>query len=158
MLMGSQSLTVSISVYGVRETVAAFDKLPRTARREIAESNLAIAQSLVPRLRFEAATLGGQGPLLGPTVTALRDRRVPVISAGGSTPVGRNRKPAYKLLFGFEFGSDRYGQFRRHLGGGGSYWLFRTVFDNQAEMMRKWFKATDRIIAEWSSNDVGRRA
>ena len=147
--MGRQALTMSVSVSGVRETVAAFDRLPRVARREIAEANYSIAAGLVPRLRFAAATLGGQGPLLGPTVRAIKDRRVPVISAGGADPVGRKRKPAYKLLFGFEFGSDRYGQFRRHLGGGGSYWLFKTVFENQADMMRRWLKATDRIIADW---------
>lgn len=156
--MAKKALTMSVSVYGMHETLAAFDKLPRVARKEIADANYAIAASFVPRLTFAASTLGGQGPLLGPTVDAIRDRRVPVISAGGSRPVGRNRKPAYKLLFGFEFGSGRYSQFRRHLGGGGSYWLFKTVFENQDEMMRKWFKATDRIIAEWSKNDAGRRA
>lgn len=149
---------MSVSVVGVRETVAAFDRLPRVARKEIADANYEIAASFVPRLTFAAARLGRQGSLLGPTVTAVRDRRVPVISAGGNQAVGRRRKPAYKLLFGFEFGSDRYGQFRRHLGGGGSYWLFKTVFENQTEMMRKWFKATDRIIADWSKNDAGRRA
>ena len=154
----AKSLTVSVSVYGVRETVAAFDRLPRAARRELAETNYEIASSLVPRLRFAANTLGGQGPLLGSTVTALRDSRVPVISAGGTRPVGSRRKPAYKLLFGFEFGSDRYRQFRRHLGGGGSYWLFKTVFENQNAMMRKWLKAADRIIADWSRDDAGRRA
>lgn len=156
--MAKKALTVSVSVYGVRETVAAFEKLPRVARKEIAEANYKIAASFVPRLTFAAASLGGQGPLLGPTVRAIHDRRVPVLSAGGDRAVGRNRRPAYKLLFGFEFGSGRYHQFRRHLGGGGSYWLFRTVFENQDEMMRKWFKATDRIIDEWSKNDAGRRA
>jgi len=156
--MARKTLTMSVSVYGVRETVAAFDRLPRDAREEIVEANYQIASSLVPRLRFSAATLGHQGTLLGPTVTALRDRRVPVVSAGGTAPVGRKRKPAYKLLFGFEFGSDRYRQFRRHLGGGGSYWLFKTVFENQNEMMRRWLKAADRIIDKWSKNDAGRRA
>jgi hypothetical protein len=156
--MAKKALTMSVSVYGVRETVAAFDRLPRDAREEIVEANYQIASSLVPRLRFSAATLGHQGTLLGPTVTALRDRRVPVVSAGGTAPVGRKRKPAYKLLFGFEFGSDRYRQFRRHLGGGGSYWLFKTVFENQNEMMRRWLKAADRIIDKWSKNDAGRRA
>lgn len=156
--MARKTLTMSVSVYGVRETVAAFDRLPRDAREEIVEANYQIASSLVPRLRFSAATLGHQGTLLGPTVTALRDRRVPVVSAGGTAPVGRKRKPAYKLLFGFEFGSDRYRQFRRHLGGGGSYWLFKTVFENQNEMMRRWLKAADRIIDKWSRNDAGRRA
>lgn len=154
----AKELTVSVSVSGVRETVAAFDRLPRVARKELAEANYQIAASFVPRLRFAAATLGGQGPLLGSTVDAVRDRRVPVVRAGGSRPVGSRRKPAFKLLFGFEFGSDRFRQFRRHLGGGGSYWLFKTVFENQDEMMRKWMKAADRIIAEWSKNDVGRRA
>ncbi len=119
--MAEKALTVSVSVYGVRETIAAFDRLPRVARKEIADANYEIAASFVPRLTFAAARLGRQGSLLGPTVTAVRDRRVPVISAGGSQAVGRRRKPAYKLLFGFEFGSDRYGQFRRHLGGGGSW-------------------------------------
>lgn len=156
--MARKTLTMSVSAYGVRETVAAFDRLPRDAREEIVEANYQIASSLVPRLRFSAATLGHQGTLLGPTVTALRDRRVPVVSAGGTAPVGHKRKPAYKLLFGFEFGSDRYRQFRRHLGGGGSYWLFKTVFENQNEMMRKWLKAADRIIDQWSRNDAGRRA
>ena len=156
--MAKQALTMRVSVVGVRETVAAFDRLPRQARKEIAEANYQIAASFVPRLRFAASTLGRQGPLLGSTVEAVRDRRVPVVQAGGSRPLGSRHKPAHKLLFGFEFGSDRYGQFRRHLGGGGSYWMFKTVFENQGEMMRKWMRAADRIIAEWSRNDAGRRA
>ena len=106
--MAKNTLTMSVSVSGVRETVRAFDKLPRDAREEIVDANYKIAASFTSRLRFSAATLGGQGPLLGSTVEAVRDRRVPVIQAGGARPVGSYRKPAYMILLGFDFGSDRY--------------------------------------------------
>lgn len=155
--MAKQALTMRVSVYGVRETIAAFDRLPREARREIEEASLDIARSMVPRLRFAAVGLGRQGPLLGSTVRALKDR-VPVVSAGGAAPLGSRRRPAFKLLFGFEFGSDRYGQFRRHLGGGGSYWMFKTVFERQDEMMRRYLRAADAIIDKFTRNDAGRRA
>ena len=82
-----------------------------------------------------------------------------VVVAGGTRRVGRHRTPAYRLLFGSEFGMNqrsgwyarpRYAssvgrQYKPHRGRA-SYWFFTTVDDSQAEMVTEWRRAADTVI------------
>lgn len=148
----SQPLTVRIHITGVRETLAAFRRLPKEASAELRERTLALSQALANRIQAEARSEGRQAALLAPTVKANRDR-VPSITAGGTKRVGSRRKPAWKLLFGSEFGSDRYGQFKPHLGRG-SYWLFRTVEAEETEIGRAWLAVADAIVCSFTRDGV----
>jgi hypothetical protein len=87
------------------------------------------------------------------TVKARRDR-VPVIEAGGATSVGRNRVPAYKILFGSEFGARTLPQYRPHLGKG-SYWMWATVEANQPEISRAWAEVAEDIQRDFSRGPGG---
>jgi hypothetical protein len=57
--------------------------------------------------------------------------------------------PAFKVLFGSEFGSNRLKQFRPHHGRQG-YWAFPTVDASQAEISDKWGRVADEILHRFS--------
>jgi len=138
-----QSLTIKLHILGVRETLAAFRHLPREANNSLREQSMRLAASLAGHVAGAARADSPQSALMAPTVKAIRDR-VPAISAGGTARVGRNQKPAFKILFGSEFGARTYRQFRPHLGTG-SYWMFSTVQKNEAELSAAWGRAADDI-------------
>lgn len=146
--MAKKDLTIRVHIDGVRETLAALRKLPKDASTELRAAALEISKEIAAAAAASGRREGSQAALVATTVKARRDR-VPVVTAGGTKRLGRNREPAYKLLFGSEFGANRYEQYRPHLGRG-SYWFFRTVEDEQVEIAARWLKAADEIIAKFS--------
>lgn len=148
--MPRRNLTMTVKIEGVEETLRAFRRLPKDANKELRERSMALAQALAGRVQAAAmADRSPQAALLVGTVRARRDR-VPAIAAGGSKRVGRRRVPAWALLFGAEFGSNRFSQFRKsHQGRSGS-WLFG-VAEREGDMIdREWNKAADEVARQWS--------
>lgn len=142
--MAKKALTVNVRIEGARETIAAFNRLPKEASDALRDRSLELAEALAAKASGYARQDSKQSALMAATVKARRDR-VPVVVAGGAKRVGRNRVPAYAILFGSEFGSSRLRQYRHHLGRG-SYWFFATVEKEQAEISAAWNKAADEII------------
>lgn len=145
--MAKGSLTVTVRIDGLNETLRALSKLPKDANNEIRKASLELSRQLATKAKESGISEGRQAALVASTVKARRDR-VPVIAAGGMKKLGRNREPAYKLLFGSEFGASRLKQYKPHLGKG-SYWFFKTVEDNQKEIADAWNDAADRVIREF---------
>ncbi|TDD98896.1 hypothetical protein [Jiangella asiatica] len=146
--MARTSLTMTVRVDGVHETLDAFRDLPKDANDQLRDRAQRLAQLLADRATQSGRAEGRQARLVATTVKARRDR-VPVVEAGGTKRLGRNRAPAFKLLFGSEFGSRRYRQFRPHLGRG-SYWFFKTIESEEALISREWNAAADEIIDEFT--------
>jgi hypothetical protein len=143
-------LTITLEIEGVRETLAAFRELPKQATDKLRDAAGEIADELVPAVRGAARSdRSPQSALVASTVKVRRDR-VPVLVAGGAKRLGVNRAPAYKLLFGSEFGSDRLGQFHKpHQGQEGS-WFFPVVEAEAARIAAGWNAAADAIIREFN--------
>lgn len=139
----SQSITVNLRIDGARETLAAFRRMPKAANDSLRDRSRALADALAGKVKSAAVAEGRQARVLASTVAARRDR-LPVIQAGGTKRVGSRRKPAWKLLFGSVFGSNRLPQFKPHRGQD-SYWFFSTVEDNAAEVSEAWNKVVDDI-------------
>lgn len=142
--MARQSLSVNVHLTGARETLAAFRRLPREASDALRQRSTELAVGLASKVASAARSDSGQSALMAPTVKARRDR-IPSIEAGGASRVGSNRVPAYKVLFGSEFGARVYPQFRPHVEKGGSYWLFKTVEDNEVEIASAWERVAQDI-------------
>jgi hypothetical protein len=154
---------VKVQIDGLRETLKAFNDLPKDASKELRDASLELARMLADRARADALVSGGpQGKLLAPTVKAKRDR-VPVVEAGGTSRVGRNRAPAYGVLFGSVFGmngrSGWYGearyrggigrQYRPHQGRD-AYWFFPVIEQSATEISEAWTKAADAVVRKFS--------
>lgn len=144
----AENLTIKLRIDGARQTLKAFKDLPKEANDSLRKRSQELAQSLATRVQSAARSDSPQSALIAPTVKARRDR-VPVIAAGGNKKVGRNKKPAHKVMFGSEFGSNRLRQFRPHRGSA-SYWFFKTVEENQTEIADAWRKVADDIEREFS--------
>lgn len=138
------SLTVNIKIDGVRETLAAISKLPKDAQNALRDAAKDLSEDMAVAVRASAVAEGSQAALLAVTVKASRDR-VPVVAAGGTKRLGRNRKPAYKMLFGSEFGANRYEQFKPHIGTDG-YWFFPTIEEESPAIADRWLKAADDVV------------
>lgn len=148
--MAKTGLVVKVSIEGLRETLRAFQELPPDATKRLREESLKLAEKLAVKARAEGmADAAPQSPLVATTVKAVRDR-VPAIQAGGTKRLGRNRAPAYKLLFGSLFGSNAYRQFHRPHAGQAAYWFFPVVEHDAGEISRAWNRAADAIVRDFS--------
>ena len=146
--MAKTALTVNFRVEGADEMLRRFRGLPKDADKELKDAAGELVEDLVGGARSAAqADRAPQSRLLAPTVKARRGR-TPAIAAGGSKRVGRSRVPAFKVLFGSEFGSNQYKQFQRPHGGRQGYWFFPLV-ESESELIGKaWLKAADEIV-DW---------
>jgi hypothetical protein len=142
--MAKSSFNVRVEIDGIFETLRALNKLPKEANDQIRKKSLELSKDLAGKAQRSGIAEGSQAALVATTVKARRDR-VPVVAAGGTKRLGRNRKPAYKLLFGSEFGADKLKQYKPHIGSG-SYWFFKTVDENKQEIAGEWRKAADEIV------------
>lgn len=148
--MAKSALTITLRIEGIKQTLAAFRRLPKEASAELRKATLELSNDLATSARIAGRQEGRQAGAVSVTVKARRDR-VPSIVAGGTKKLGRNRKPAYKLLFGSEFGANRLEQYKPHLGRG-SYWFFKTVEEEQETIASAWNKAASEIVRAFGGN------
>lgn len=145
--MAKGSLTYRIKVDGARPILAVLQHLPKDASDELRDGAERLAGTLARHAIAAGQAEGRQAGIVSATVKVRRDR-LPVISAGGTKLIGRNRKPAFKLLFGSEFGARVLKQYKPHIGRG-SYWFFRTIEDHQAEISREWERVATAIVRKF---------
>jgi hypothetical protein len=147
--VAKKTLTISMNVTGIRETLAAFNGLPKEASNELRDAAKELAELLAVDARAAAIAEGAQAALMASTVKAARDR-VPVVQAGGTKRVGSRRAPAWRLLFGSEFGSNRFEQFPRSHQGSDGIWFFPVIEQNAGPIARRWNEAADNILTAFA--------
>lgn len=150
--MAKKTLTIGIRIEGVRETLAAFNRLPKDASVQLRKAAEDLAQLLATDARAAGVREGAQAAVVATTVKTGRDR-VPVVTAGGTKRVGSRRAPAWKLLFGAEFGSNRFEQFPRSHQGSSGIWFFPTIEQNAGPIARRWRQAADDILAAFARGE-----
>jgi hypothetical protein len=161
--VAKKSLTITMHIDGLRETVRAFQELPKDASDRLRDGTLELSKVLAEKARADGmADEHPQSKLIARTVKAQRDR-VPVVQAGGERKLGRHKAPAHALLFASIFGMDRrsgwyakprYGlsagrQYRPH-GGRNAYWFFPVIEQEQDTIARAWRQVADAIVREFS--------
>lgn len=144
-----KALVVSLKIDGVRETLAAFRGMPKEANNALRDAANDIARDLAVDAKAAGVAEGSQAALVAGTVRVVRDR-VPVLQAGGTKRLGSRKAPAWKLLFGSEFGSNRFTQFPHTHQGTDGLWFFPTIEDNAASISRRWNAAADEVIAAFT--------
>jgi|SRR5215217_308821 len=159
--MANRSLIVPIRIEGLDQALRKMQALPKDANDRLRDKSKDIATALAGKAKLAATAEGHQAALMVPTIKALRDR-VPVVQAGGTRKVGKQRVPAYAVLFGSEFGtSTRSGwfgapqyrgnikrQYKPHRGSQG-YWFFPLI-EKEAPLIQKlFFAAADDAVSEF---------
>ncbi|OLT46490.1 hypothetical protein BJF85_16740 [Saccharomonospora sp. CUA-673] len=144
---------MNMPIEGARETLRAFRRLPKEASQELRDRSQKLSETLATRARQAAQSDSPQAALMASTIKARRDR-LPSLQVGGSKRVGRNKAPAYKILFGAEFGSNSLAQFRPHNGQQG-YWFFPVAENQSADIRRAWQDVADEIERRFTADDIG---
>ncbi|MFI6160395.1 hypothetical protein ACIA59_10645 [Micromonospora haikouensis] len=144
----AQDQIITARVTGDRAAVAALRRLGSSGDRELREANRRIASLLAAAAAASARSDSRQAALMAPTIRVQQSRGLPQVVVGGNTLVGRRRKPAHKILFGSEFGSDNLRQFRPHLGAG-SYWFLATIEEQSSAIAAEHRQAADRLAADF---------
>jgi hypothetical protein len=156
-MAAKDSIGVSIKFEGVNETLKAFKQLDKGASEAAKVEATKIAEYLAARIRAKAPT-DRRYQNLAVSVRAGRDR-VPVIRIGGrANPKVSGGGGPRELIIGMEFGADqagpngwRFPPRTPKLGAGNAgYWIYPTARANQDVIIKMWFDAMDKIIAEWS--------
>lgn len=151
----SRPLVVDVKIDGLRETLRAFRELPKEASVEMRDEAGKIAQDMAGWISSAASADSRQSALLAGTVKVRRDR-VPVVEIGGTAKVGtgtgRSKGRAYQILFGANFGSRSFPQFRQWAGKGNDYFVFKNIEAHEREIENRYLDAADRVIAKWSSS------
>jgi hypothetical protein len=151
----ADGIVVHVRIQGAGAVLRAFNQLPRDANRELKDGTAELVREFIPKVKAAGVAEGRQAVRAAKTVRAHRDR-LPSIVAGG----GRARG----VIFGSEFGMNRRSgwyaarryansdgrQYRPHLGAG-SYWFFKTVEDNEAQIAAKWLEVADAIARDWAT-------
>lgn len=130
--------------------------LPKEAATELRAASNDIASQIASEAAGRARGLHPTAQLVAGTIKARRDR-VPIIAEGGSRKLpahsdGRARTGARQtvgdIVWGAEFGSDRYTQFPKWRGNGkgAGYFMWPTVDDRSAWMLQEWSAALDRAL------------
>jgi hypothetical protein len=152
-----ESIGVAIKFEGINETLRAFRTLDKEASKAAKDEATKIAEFLAARIRAKAPS-DKRYQNLAVSVKAGRDR-VPVIRIGGlANPKVSGGGGPRELVIGMEFGADqsgpngwRFPPRTPRLGrGNAGYWIYPTARANQSEVIKMWFDAMDKIIAEWS--------
>jgi hypothetical protein len=152
-----KSIGVSIKFDGINETLKAFKQLDKGASEAAKVEAGKIAEFLAARIRAKAPS-DPRYQNLAVSVKAGRDR-VPVIRVGGRAgPKVSGGGGPRELVIGMEFGADqagpnawRFPPRTPRLGrGNAGYWIYPTARANQSQVIKMWFDAMDKIIAEWS--------
>ena len=143
----AKSLRMNVTMVGAEQTLRKFRDLPKDASNELRDASNKLAQELVdPIKRAAASDPSPQAALFAPTVRVRRDR-VPSIAVGGAKRVGRRRVPVWQILFGAEFGSNRYAQFGKHHAGNDPEGpVFGVIERERTRIANAWFKAADDIV------------
>lgn len=133
-------------------TLAIFRRLPALATESLSDRSKDLAAALAKDAQRAArgAKGGAQGGLVAPSVRARR-ATVPVVSMGGSSLVGRNAVPVFKVMWGSEFGSNHLPQFRPHTGTRG-YWFFKTLLEDAEPYLKMWHKIADDLAREFEGS------
>lgn len=138
-------ITVEPDGGDVRRILRAFTTLEIDARREVPNNIDQLNRVMAAAVARAARASSRQSALLAPTVGITGD----TVTVGGYRPVGSRHAPAYKILYGAEFGSKRYHQFRVRRTAG--YWFTPTVNAQRTRVAASWIHVVAALADDWGS-------
>lgn len=155
--MAADKVAIGVRVDGIQETIRAFNRLDKEAKKAARAEVQKVAEILAARIRAKAPS-DKRYQNLAVSIRAGRDR-VPVITVGKlANPKVSGGGGPRELVIGMEFGADQAGpnawrfppRTPRQGRGNAGYWIYPTIKASQDEIISLWFDAMDRMLKEWS--------
>ena len=156
--MATENIPISTKVDGLDQTLKAFGRLDKDAKKQARLSVLKVSDLLASRIRSSApADVRYQN--LAASIRTKADRAPKVNIGRNQTPrVSGGAGPA-QLVIGMEFGADQSGpngwrfppRTPRYGKGNAGYWIYPTARRNQPEIVKLWSDSLDTSIQKWGS-------
>lgn len=137
--------------------------LPKEAKARLRRGSLAIAKDVAPKAADRARRVGGVAAYVAPTIKARSDTVPKIVQGGTAMLPSRDGRPRQgdsqtvgAVMWGAEFGSDRFRQFSpwRGSGTGAGYFLFPEVRAQSDAIMERWDEAfMDAVDSAARRND-----
>jgi hypothetical protein len=168
----NKPLVAGAAIEGVNETLRAYNKLGKEARKATKQEVMKVAERVAQRTAAAGRARGGRDALLAGTAKVRMDR-VPIVEYGGKQRAGVSGGATFnQLVYGMEFGSLGMGakatdrasgrpsnrtpgwRFpprtpRKGATGNEGYWIFPTAARMGPEIAELWLTALDKIAQEW---------
>jgi hypothetical protein len=142
----------------LRALLNTFSKMGKAANKDLRDASYSIARDVASDLSASASgagSIGGnafQAQAVAQGIRPYRDR-IAKIKINGKRPVVSGGGSVEDLLWGAEFGSNRYGQFPRRSPregkGNRGYFIFPTLKRLQPKIRRDWVAAVNKVADEW---------
>lgn len=141
---------VDISTAGIKATQERFKGLPAAAKAQLAKATKQVADNLVTEIQAAARGKGRQAGSLADTVHRSGSRTKVTVIAGGTEPIFKSGTPAFKSLFGSEFGGKHGHGFEWQ--GKRSAWFYRTADAQRAVIAEEWQTVATAIANSFDSD------
>jgi hypothetical protein len=142
----------------LRALLNTFSKMGKAANKDLRDASYSIARDVASDLSASASgagSIGGnpfQAQAVAQGIRPYRDR-IAKIRINGKRPVVSGGGSVEDLLWGAEFGSNRYGQFPRRSPregrGNRGYFIFPTLKRLQPKIRRDWVAAVNKVADQW---------
>jgi hypothetical protein len=151
----NNTIRVKVNDYELRKLLATFGKMDDVAKndmKKIANDLTQQAAAFVTSYAYNAPNPAQANAIMKSLKTNKSDK-APNFTVGGGTKVARSGVKAGTILFGTEFGSNRYKQFpprSRPKGRGNRGWFIFIALERfQPTITRKWLEGYERIASAW---------
>jgi hypothetical protein len=149
---------IQIKPGDLRALLNTFSKMGKAANKDLRDASYSIARDVASDLSASASgagSIGGnpfQAQAVAQGIRPYRDR-IAKIRINGKRPVVSGGGSVEDLLWGAEFGSNRYGQFPRRSPregrGNRGYFIFPTLKRLQPKIRRDWVAAVNKVADQW---------
>jgi hypothetical protein len=151
----NRTIRVKVDDYELRKLLATFKRMDDIATkdmRKISESLAERAARFVTSYAYNAPN-PAQADAVMKSLKINKSDKAPNFTVGGNTRVTRNGAKAGTLIFGTEFGSDKYKQFpprSKPKGRGNRGWFIFIALERfQPIIVREWLQGYEKIANEW---------
>jgi hypothetical protein len=152
--MASEAITYNQQE--LRGIIKAFKAMDEEAVEAAKKESSALAQYASERIKTTAATRtvsGGAARRIADGVKVSKTSKVGEFSYGFARQKFSGGGSTLDLLYGMEFGSNRFKQFPTRTPnkgrGNSGYFIYPTLRQIQPDLVRKWEEAFSQILKEW---------
>jgi len=140
----------------LRGIIKAFKAMDEEAVQAAKKESSALAQYAADKIKAAAATRSVSGIAarrIADGVSVSKSSKVGELSYGFARQKFSGGGSTLDLLYGMEFGSNRFKQFPnrtpRQGRGNSGYFIYSTLKQIQPDLIKQWEEAFDRILKEW---------
>jgi len=148
----------------LRALLNTFNKMGKAANKDLRDASYAIAKDVASELKASAAganSIGGNAFQAQAVAQGIKPRkdRLALIKISGKRKVTSSGASVEDLLFGAEFGSNRFKQFPRRSPregrGNRGYFIFPTLKRLQPKIRKDWVNAVGKVADLWRAANRG---